>query len=157
MPGVVLQVAAELLATWLDQHMITFAHFASTLEAHFPIIMSLPRPFNPAATSNQITAALSDIADRLYSDSSDAARPARLNALSTLGTLARAPCQTVCTPVSLGTSRVDLKARWCASTLGVACCFASQVIVHARDEAWAGAGRHPFRRLPPPGLCPGAL
>lgn len=67
---------AELLAAWLDEHMISFARMAHTLANYVPVIITLPVPFSPHATENQVAATLLDIADRLRSEAVKKTTPA---------------------------------------------------------------------------------
>ena len=63
--------AALLVASWLDSHVISFTHMANALAHCIKDIITLPTPFNPAASSNQIAAILSDVAERVSLSPSD--------------------------------------------------------------------------------------
>ena len=56
---------AELVGSWLDEHMISFQHLAKSLAEHIPAVLTIPVAFSPGASENGIAATLEDIATRL--------------------------------------------------------------------------------------------
>lgn len=52
---------AKLLAAWLDMHLITFKHVATTLSHYIPAIVTLPVAFSVDSSANQVAATLSDV------------------------------------------------------------------------------------------------
>ena len=56
---------AKVVAAWLDAHMISFSHVATTLAAAIPNILTLPGAFSPNVSENHLAATVEDIRERL--------------------------------------------------------------------------------------------
>jgi len=57
-------VSAEIVASWLAEHMISFEHMATILSNVIPSVLTIPAAFN-SRSENQVAATLTDVADRL--------------------------------------------------------------------------------------------